>query len=524
MPDVTLEQVGDDIKATINGKSYRVKGTSMEAARQWAEQKGMTVTGGATPKQPLPPGVQGESMGIGGMAIEGFKDPFLGAKSLFTELTGSPEDIAKDTAEARAREQRIRGSTADPDALSKRIVRAAANPVNIASMAAPELGAARMGPVAAGLARGAVGGAVQAGLEPVTGASPGRELGERETQALKGGAIGAAMGGIGGQAGRVAKRLGTSPEELRKITQGQYDYLKSSNLTLDGQPFRANITTIKNNLIANGFHPQDEPKVFNAIEGMENHNGDLGMLDIERYVSRLSKIGRTSTDPSERKAAYDARTILMTYLGQVPQSHVVLGNINDLAVLRDAIGNYASLMQGERLDKALVGGELRAATTGTGKNVENAIRQEVRKIIASPSVSRRYTKDQIDDMTDVAGGGTIRNWMRAGGKFGGVLRTTLPLAVGSAVGSHTGSMEEGTLAGAAGLAIPYALGKVGEHLTKEGVRDVADKVYRASPHYTANPPKPSPWAGPASLLGKAAPAAAGLVEEPNDVLGPQLGP
>src|SRR5690606_33199213 len=79
---------------------------------------------------------------------------------------------------------------------------------------------------------------------------------------------------------------------------------------------------------------------------------------------------------------------------------------------------HSLLRRSETLASAMTAARLRAASSGSGGNIDNSIRQELRKIITSDKKSRGFTKAELDAMEGiVVGGGKIQDVMRLIGKL-----------------------------------------------------------------------------------------------------------
>jgi hypothetical protein len=529
MPNLKLEQVGDDIKATSeDGRSWRIKGADIETARKWAEQRGMTVDAPVA-KQSAPPGMPSEPMGPLDAFAQGMKDPYIGLHQRVTQAIGSPEDVAQEQAAVDAQEREFRARTSDYD-WKKKLVRGAGealNPLNVAASAAapsaiPGRVAGALGKVGTEVAGGALGGAIGGGLEPEPNVAPGDEessfLGNVVGGGLTGGVLGA---GTGVLKGAVTPKV--SGSELRGVAAAQYDALKNSNLTIDGNAFRSNAQTVIGQLEANAFHEMDEPKTFRAMKEVLDGTGDIGMTDIMVLDRRLSKIQRTATEPSEREAASQARDILTTYLNQIPKSQVKGGNPGDIDTLRKAAGNWRSMLRGEQVERAVRRGEDRAAVSGSGANVENAIRQKILGIIDNEKESRKFSDAEVDAMRELARGGTLRNFLRKIGKLAPTgVHSSLWTALATAAGAEHGGAPEAAIAGLGFAGAAHGAKYLGEKSTKAAAGDIAQGIYRKAPHYQANPPPlPAWWKSLIAGTPKAlAPGAGGLLDLPDEPIGP----
>lgn len=159
--------------------------------------------------------------------------------------------------------------------------------------------------------------------------------------------------------------------------------------------------------------------------------------------------------------------------------------------IRTARKANATLRKSETLQDALDAARLRAASSGSGGNIDNAVRQELRKIILNPKKSMGFTKDELGQMERIVmGGGRMQDALRLVGKLS-------PSGNGLMAALGLGATATNPL-----LAIAPAAGMVAKTIadraTKTGVEGLTNTVRNGG----AVPP-PLPGRGLSAITPKA---------------------
>lgn len=499
-----------DFEVSYGGKRYTVtvpQGQTQSDAQRYVTQQYSRAVSGVQPKQQPPKEMQHrDDMGALEQGAKSFVRPMQELARFSTHLEGDPVRIEKADREAEERErdfrQRRSGSlgTEAAGAFGE-----ALSPPNAAMMAAPGIGGISR-PLRAA-AEGAIGGAVGGMSQPVTGTAADDYLTAKGLQGAGGAVIGAPLGALSGALGRGFGRT-ANPEELRQVTKSQYDVLQNSNLVVSGPAFQRNLGVIESVLHGRQFREYRENQTFRALEEMRNHQGDLNIGDIKGFTDLLKTIGpSTGATPRDAEAARAAEYELTHYFENLPQQHVVAGDPADILRFREASGNYRALKRHEAIQEALSDAFDRASVSGTGANKENAIRQELRKLL-NGKYGNYFTPQEREDLMDTFHGDAFSNFARYAGKFA-------PSAPVSAIPTMWLGGKMGT------AALPFATASsvaknMGEYATRERARDVGQGILRGSPHFQANPP-PQPAVRQnitARMPQMLAPTAAGVTEAP----------
>jgi hypothetical protein len=146
----------------------------------------------------------------------------------------------------------------------------------------------------------------------------------------------------------------------------------------------------------------------------------------------------------------------------------------DLA--KSARGDWAAMKRAQQVELAAQKGELNAATSGTGQNTENTLRQQMKAILVNPRRLAGYTPDQQSMIRDIAAGNVPRNTLR----FISRLATTGVVSTGAVlyIAQHLGLGHLGE----AGLAAVGAANLMGAKAAIRGrISGLLDSIRADSP-------------------------------------------
>lgn len=257
--------------------------------------------------------------------------------------------------------------------------------------------------------------------------------------ALTGGAAGAATGGIlsaGTTAlanrftrpsGWLERRRGPSPESLKGEAKASFKALDDAGIYYDIGQSKGLAQRITDTLDAPdaAFDAQLHPKSAAVLARIQKE-GEKGPLSLTKLqtLRQLARDAASAPDPSERR-------IGNMIIGQIDEfvegTDPTLGSIPSQEIARlwkDARAKWRSARTSEDINYKIEKGKARAASTASGGNVENAVRQNARSILEraeKPTGPKIYTDAEIEQLRKVVeGGGAMHNAMRGfGNTFGG---------------------------------------------------------------------------------------------------------
>lgn len=239
-------------------------------------------------------------------------------------------------------------------------------------------------------------------------------------------------------------------EELGQIKSGVGPFLekRAHGVIVNRQGIRGVADDIKGTLAQEAYHPKNQPKLSNFLGELESLSVGRGVpgqvtsggvtlsgLDTTRKMLRAA---RASTDSEERRLAKIAAERFDDYLSNLKPSEIAAGRSKEgVAALNEARSLWTSYRKADLVEEALTAAQQRASTTGSGGNVDNAIRQEFRKILTNRKKSAGFTDAEKAALARVASGTKGQNTLRLLGKLapqGDGLRMMLSLGAAGASG------------------------------------------------------------------------------------------
>lgn len=322
-----------------------------------------------------------------------------------------------------------------------------------------QVAALPVAPAASLIGRAAQGAAIGAGASGAAELADTKDFGKAGEAALGGGIIGGAAAPVvsglakAANAGARAVGLAKAPviptaEELSSASQSAYKAADEAGVIVNREGIRGVAGDIKASLAQEAYHPKNQPKLSNFLGELEslsigrgvpgqppNIGVTLSGLDTTRKMLRAA---RASPDPEERRLASIAADRFDNYLANIKPSEIAAGDIKTgVAALKEARSLWSSYRKADLVEEALTAAQQRASTTGSGGNVDNAIRQEFRKILTSRKKSAGFTDAEKAALARVASGTKGQNTLRLLGKLapqGDGLRMMLSLGAAGASG------------------------------------------------------------------------------------------
>jgi hypothetical protein len=260
-----------------------------------------------------------------------------------------------------------------------------------------------------------------------------------------------------------------------------YKIAKALDVQLHPTPGARLATDIATKLEENSFRTVTTPVTFALIKELGKPLAQQRAATIADFDSVRRVLGRTEranlkTNSEESKAAALAIEMIDDHLSNLQPAQVVK-NAHNLPIMLQELekgrGNYRVFKRSEALGEATERGENQAAVSGTGANIENALRQQFNKILNSPQEKARYSREEIALIKKVVKGSPVGNVARGVGKMAphGPVSVMTNLAAAAVLGPH-------------GLFLPVVGegGKLlGEHMTRGNIRMLDEILRKSSP-------------------------------------------
>lgn len=258
--------------------------------------------------------------------------------------------------------------------------------------------------------RGAAEGALYGGAYGFGSGEGGLE--NRAISAGKGAALGAAtggaFGGLGyGLASRAANKTIPTTEQIRKVAGDTIEAAKASGVTVPNADLGTTVQDLATTLKSEGYHPALHPRLSAPLEelsAMQKAGVDPSLADLH-VARRLAQTAGKTSNPDEGRL-----------------SGVVVDKIDDLIgksmegqKMQEGLKLWHRFRKADMIETAVENAKLQASSSGSGGNVDNAIRQQIKSIIRYRS--RGFTGEELDAMRKVVAGGPVQNLLRLVGKL-----------------------------------------------------------------------------------------------------------
>lgn len=301
----------------------------------------------------------------------------------------------------------IRANVPEPTTSGERIARRVGQEVGAAATGLPLAFAApavRAAPVATAAVEGgaALGAGLGAGL--LSEQFPDSQIADISGALLGGltaGGVGGRIAGLGDTAAVVRPGI----EEQRAIASDAYSQVRADTRTLS-QPMAQSLADRVANRMANErLSARSSPAAANVLQAiLEDTQVPLRLEDVEQLRRLTTDSIPATASKTERRLGQIMKQEITDFLNELDDP------IADLLVEgRTAARRGSAAADVERATDRAV---LRAASTGSGGNEINAIRQNLRRIIETPRLSRSFTADELAAMRQIVEGTADQNVMR----------------------------------------------------------------------------------------------------------------
>jgi hypothetical protein len=319
-------------------------------------------------------------------------------------------------------------------------------------------------------------------------AEEGRNVGAQErlgmldpTEAAISAAAGPAMSGLyrGGRAvvtGRATPKNvpgggGTAPalEEIQAMKSQAYQDAEALGVAYTPDAYAGMVAKIENVLEQKGADPQLNASVTSMLNAMQKRVGDQPIT--MQTIDKIRQQVRENVISPAHRAARD---------GDIRLGNIIIDEIDDFiasgvgAVSNNGQAGSAAIQKARALNSvwrksqalqdAVENAQLRAASTGSGGNFENALRQEIRKIYQNPKKVAGFSKMERKAMKAVIEGDMGQNILRNIGKLspqGNGLMAALGI---------------GTTAANPIVAPIWLAGMGAKHLAQRGIKNKFDRL------------------------------------------------
>lgn len=275
-------------------------------------------------------------------------------------------------------------------------------------------------------------------------------------------------------------------DDVRQQAEMDYKASEDAGIVLKPETVKEMVDKLTDELAQNGYHPRLQPTTAVALEELANVAGKpitlKGVDTIRQVVNGAAQV----TNAKDMRMAGKVIKRIDEMVRNLDETKVMMGDaekgVPALLRARDA---WARVKKAEIIDEAMARAQRQANKSGSGGNIDNAMRQQIGRILERPRLRRGFSKSEIAQMEKVVNGrGKIHDTLRRLGKLspeGNGLMLMLSNLGGA--GIMTGAINPMAMA----LPIAGAIAKpISNAMTRGSVSTLSQDVLRGR----ALPPKP----------------------------------
>lgn len=209
-----------------------------------------------------------------------------------------------------------------------------------------------------------------------------------------------------------------SSDELRSLAHAAYQQSENAGVRISQPAFQAAVDDIGTVARNAGLDPTIHPKATAALGRLEGAIGTTPSLKDADTLRRVIGGAAKSIEPDERRISSMMIDALDERINALRPADVVAGDPEAAtAALREGRNLWGRARRSEMVQDAVEYARDRAASSGSGGNVDNATRQNIRGILDNPKRARGFSEAEQDAMRQVVRGTPTQNLLRAIGKL-----------------------------------------------------------------------------------------------------------
>lgn len=278
----------------------------------------------------------------------------------------------------------------------------------------------------------------------------------------------------------------SSTEEMFEAASQAYERSNEAGVHLNRASQEALFDQLQARLKNERASPRRHPRAFDAVEEAKSFP-NARLADIEETRSIIGRDVASNKD--EAGVGVALKSEIDDFLNSVTPSQTVGGDpVEAIAELQKGRKLSHQAHKAETIENQIFRGETGAASSGTGGNQVNSIRQKVRTVLDNEVAPRRsgtrqgFTPDEIAQMERIVRGSKGQNALRSASRLApsaGALPSALALAQTGAAGLGAASTGNPWLAGVAALPVAAEGAKtLAEKLSKRDVDELLDIIRR----------------------------------------------
>jgi hypothetical protein len=215
-----------------------------------------------------------------------------------------------------------------------------------------------------------------------------------------------------------------SVDQLRTEKNAAYNQTQNLGVAYNPQSYDNLLANIVGAARADQISPERHAAAYSFIRDMAGRRGQpvsLTELDQVRQMVRRDLITPSYGNPSAAADAHFGNLILEEiddFIGSARPADLISGNASEAAnaiiMARSANTRYR---KAEMIEEAITKAQRRTESTGSGGNINNALRQNIRAILDNPKKRRSFNAQELRSMEELVRQGRTENFLRLVGKL-----------------------------------------------------------------------------------------------------------
>jgi hypothetical protein len=236
---------------------------------------------------------------------------------------------------------------------------------------------------------------------------------------------GEVIGGFGPTVvGGMVKRIATSNaaptvEELNALKNDAYKAADSLGVKYTPKAYNGMVGKVEAAVKADNISVTRHPKAASFVEDMKSRGANgLTLTEMDQLRQEVRRDLLRSTDEAEQHFGKVIMRQIDDFIGGAGQGDLISGNAADANLaIKSARELNTRFRKTELIDDALYAAKLRTASTGSGGNINNVIRQELKKILLNDKDRASFSAAEIKQMENVVKQGKGEELLRLVGKL-----------------------------------------------------------------------------------------------------------
>lgn len=236
------------------------------------------------------------------------------------------------------------------------------------------------------------------------------------------GAVGGLIGqGIGGLVNKAFTKKPNIPsvDDLKQAGQDAFARSKAEGVVFKPEAVDRLRGDVYKDFAEFGYHPKNQPGAAVAYEELERlvNGGNVAMEGLHS-ARKIAQGGFNPTNPSNNALIGKVTSKIDDFAANATPDDVLAGNPQAAAAaLKEGQGYWSRFRKLEKVQELMERAGLNAGSTGSGGNIENATRQQLKRILTDKKLMRGFTRDEQAAVKKAVLGSPTQNALRLAGKI-----------------------------------------------------------------------------------------------------------